>query len=274
MVEGLVSIIVPVYNSEQYIEQTIACVQAQTYLKWEMLLVDDCSTDSSASIIKKMAERDSRLKYIPLQQNSGAAVARNTALKNANGQFIAYLDADDIWFPTKLERQLNFLKDNPHVGFSCCDYRKIDADGSDLNKIVHMPKTMTYSQYLKNTIIQTVGVIINLNVIDRALLEMPNIRRRQDAATWAQILKAGNLFYGQNEVLAAYRRVSGSLSSNKLRAARLTWEWFRKIERLNFFYACWCYIGYAFNAVRKRLYFKSNKKGENLEVQDESTTVN
>lgn len=263
MIEGLVSIIVPVYNNEKYIEQTIRSVQAQTYQDWEMLMIDDCSTDSGAQIIQKLLAEDRRLKYFRLETNSGAAIARNTALENAKGQYIAYLDADDLWLPIKLEKQINFIRNNLNVGFTCCDYNKIDSDGMFLNKIIHMPQTLTYKKFLRNTIIQTSGVMVDITRISSELLKMPNIRRGQDAATWAQILKAGNVFYGQNEVLAAYRRVEGSLSSNKLKAVKRTWYWYRKVEKLNFFYAFWCFIGYAFHASMKRIY---KKKSTNINV--------
>lgn len=253
MKEELVSIITPVYNCEKFIVETINSVQKQTHQNWEMLLVDDCSPDNSAEIIKKLAAEDSRLKYIKLPENSGAAVARNTGLENAKGRYIAYLDADDIWFPNKLESQIAFMEKND-VQFSCCDYDKIDEDGTSLNKIVNMPKNITYKQYLRNTIIQTVGVIVDTEKVDRKLLVMPNVRRGQDAATWLQMLKNGVVFKGQNEVLARYRRVSHSLSSNKFNAMKRTWKIYRDIEKLNVFYSFWCLTGWAWNASKKRIY--------------------
>ena len=122
----LVSIITPVYKCEEYIERTMNSVLAQTYSQWEMLLVDDCSPDKSAEIIRSYTERDSRFKYIKLEKNSGAAVARNVGLEHAQGRYIAYLDADDIWLPEKLERQIRFMEENK-VQFSCCDYLKVSS---------------------------------------------------------------------------------------------------------------------------------------------------
>ncbi len=253
MKDELVSIITPVYGCEKFIEETIKSVQNQTYKNWEMLLVDDCTPDNSAEIIKNLAISDSRLKYIKLTENSGAAVARNVGLENARGRYIAYLDADDLWFENKLESQLKFMKENG-VEFSCCDYEKIDEDGTKLNKIVNMPKTITYKQLLRNTIIQTVGVIVDLEKVDKKLLVMPNVRRGQDSATWLQMLKNGVVFTGQNEVLAIYRRVSQSLSANKLTAMKRTWNLYRKVENLNVVYSLWCLIGWAWNASKKRIY--------------------
>lgn len=252
-IDKLVSIIVPVYNSEEYLAQTIESVQQQTYPHWELLLVDDCSIDASTAMIANYAAHDSRIRYIRLTENSGAAIARNTGLEAAKGRYIAYLDADDLWFPQKLERQLAFLNLN-NVGFSCCAYEKIDQDGTSLHKNVWMPKTMNYHQLLKNTIIQTVGVIVDTKLVNPALLVMPNVRRGQDFATWLQILRSGILFHGQPEVLASYRRVATSLSANKLRAFKRTWHVYRQVEHLPFLYAAWCQVSYAYHACIKRIY--------------------
>lgn len=251
----LVSIITPVYKCEDYIARTLNSVLAQTYTEWEMLLVDDCSPDGSADIIRSYAEKEPRFKYIKLKDNSGAAIARNVGLEHAKGRYIAYLDADDIWLPEKLERQIHFMEEH-NVQFSCCDYEKIEADDTPLNKIVHMPKTITYNQLLSNTIIQTVGVIVDLEKVDRKLLVMPNVRRGQDSATWLQMLRNGVKFIGQNEVLAQYRRVPQSLSANKFSALKRTWYLYRGVEHLSFPKAVFCLIGWAYHASIKRIYLK------------------
>ena len=137
--EELVSIITPVYNCEKLISSTIKSVQNQTYKNWEMLLIDDCSTDNSAKIIKEYSKKDSRIKYLKLKENSGAALARNKALEISNGRFIAYLDSDDLWRPEKLEKQVAFMLKNNYA-FTCTDYEKITEDGKSLNKIIKIPK--------------------------------------------------------------------------------------------------------------------------------------
>lgn len=250
-----VSIIIPVYNCEKLIGKTIECVLEQTYQNWEMLLVDDCSIDNSAKIIQKYVEKDNRIKYIKLNNNSGAAVARNKALNEASGRFIAYLDADDLWKKEKLEKQVKFMLDNNYA-FTCTDYEKIAEDGTSLNKIVKIPKKVNYNLFLRNTIIQTVGVMVDTKLTGKELLQMPLIRRRQDAATWCQLLKNGFDCYECPETLSFYRVVSNSLSSNKLKAIKMNWYWYRKIEKLPLWKACFCFIGYAFNAVKKRIYIK------------------
>lgn len=251
----MVSIIVPVYCCEQFISKTIESVLTQTYPNWELILVDDCSPDDSAAIIAGYQEKDARIKYIKQKENGGAAIARNTGLAAAQGRYIAYLDADDLWLPQKLERQLQFMKEHSAV-FTCCDYEKIEWDGTPLHKVVHMPKTITYEQLLRNTIIQTVGVIVDTQFVDRKLLVMPNVRRGQDSATWLQMLRNGVKFVGQNEVLAKYRRVPNSLSANKFNAMKRTWYLYRGIEKLSVPKSIWCMIGWAWHASLKRIYIK------------------
>jgi teichuronic acid biosynthesis glycosyltransferase TuaG len=255
----IVSIITPVYSCEKYLKQTINSVISQTFSDWEMILVDDCSPDNSAQIIAEYQQKDSRIHYIKLPENGGAAIARNVALAEAKGRYIAYLDADDIWLSEKLERQLYFMEKNGVV-FSCCDYEKIESDGTPLNKVIHMPYSITYEQLLRNTIIQTVGVIVDTKYVDRSLLVMPNVRRGQDSATWLQMLRNGVKFVGQNEVLAQYRRVPQSLSANKLNAIKRTWYLYRGVEKLSVPKSVWCMMGWAWHASLKRIYFTRGRK--------------
>jgi len=250
-----ISIITPVYNSEKLIRETIECVLNQTYHNWELLLVDDCSLDNSAQIIKEYAEKDSRVKYIKLNENSGAAAARNSALKKSTGRFIAYLDADDLWKIEKLEKQVNFMLKNNYA-FTCTDYEKITEDGNSLNKIIKIPEKVDYNLFLRNTIIQTVGVMVDTKITGKKILVMPLIRRRQDAATWCQLLKNGYNCYRCPENLSYYRVVKNSLSSNKFKAVKMNWYWYRKIEKLPFWKTCFCFVGYAFNGIKKRIYIK------------------
>lgn len=253
--EALVSIITPIYNCEKFVKDTIESVLNQTYNNWELLMVDDCSPDNSAQVIKKYAKENPKIKYIKLEKNSGAAVARNMALHESKGRFIAYLDADDLWKKEKLEKQVKFMLDNNYA-FTCTDYEKIDENGNSLNKVIKIPKKVNYNLFLRNTIIQTVGVMVDTKLTGKMLLEMPNIRRRQDAATWCQLLKNGFACYECPENLSYYRTVSNSLSSNKFKAIKMNWHWYRKIEKLPLWKACYCFVGYAINGVRKRIYMR------------------
>ena len=248
-----VTVVIPTWNSEKYIRKTIESVQAQTYKNWEMVVVDDCSTDSSVSIIKAMAKKDSRIKLFEQTQNQGAAIARNIAVDKGTGRYVAYLDSDDIWKPEKLEKQISFMH-KQNCGFSCTSYEVIDASGKKLNKIVHMLEKVDYKKFLMNNLLQTVGIMIDVSKIDKKYLKMPNIRRRQDAATWLQILKAGYLCYGMYDVLAEYRRTPKSLSSNKIKSVIGTWKLYRNIEKLPLLFSCYCFIRYAILAIWKRIY--------------------
>lgn len=250
---GMVTIITPVYNCEKYIKDTINNVINQSYKNWEWILVDDCSDDKSAEIIKEYMIRDSRIKYFKLEQNSGAAIARNKALEESRGRFIAYLDADDIWNVDKLEKQVEYMVDK-NIGFCCASYEVIDDAGKSLNKQIYMLNEVDYKGFLTNNLLQTVGIMVDLNIVEKKLLVMPNLRRRQDAATWLQILKAGHNCYGMKEVLCKYRRAENSLSSNKIKAIKGVWFLYRKVENLSLLVSCYCFVRYAFLAVWKRIY--------------------
>ncbi len=257
--DELISIITPMYNSEKWITETIECVLKQSYSNFEMIIVDDCSSDKSFFIAQSFANRDKRIKCYQLKKNSGAGIARNYALAKAKGKFIAYLDADDIWAFEKLEYQVQFMKDNNYA-FTCTDYEKIDKNGNSLNKVIRMPKKITYNYYLRNTIIQTVGVMINKEMVGIEILAMENLRRRQDAALWCKLLKNGFSCYGIPKVLSYYRVVPNSLSSNKWKAMKGTWYLYRNIENLSFIKSCYCFVGYAYHAIKKRIYKRKNKE--------------
>jgi teichuronic acid biosynthesis glycosyltransferase TuaG len=253
-----ISIITPAYNSAAYIAETIESVLEQTYDNWEMIIVDDYSTDSTYRVVKNFCEKDERIILIRLEENSGAALARNTALQNAKGRFITYLDSDDLWHSQKLEKQVTFMLEKS-CGFCCVSYEVIDNEGNKKNKSVFMVERLDYHGYLTNNLIQTVGVMVDRQLVPGKALIMPDMRRRQDAATWFQILKTGNDCYGMIEVLAKYRRAKNSLSSNKFKAVKGTWKLYRTIEKLPLHYACYCFACYAILAVSKRLYRKQER---------------
>ncbi|WP_307847708.1 teichuronic acid biosynthesis protein TuaG [Metabacillus bambusae] len=244
-----VSIITPSYNSSKYIKKTIDSVKMQTFKNWEMIIVDDCSKDDTRSILRKLSEEDSRIKVIYLETNSGAAVARNTAIDAAMGKYIAFLDSDDLWLPEKLEKQIKFMEEKD-ILFSFTKYDVIDEEGNNLNKPVSVPESIDYHGLLKNTIIGCLTVMINIEKLGK--MKMPEIRTRQDFAFWLSILRKGHKAYGINETLAQYRYVADSISSNKVKAAKRNWQVYREIEKLGFFYSAWCFINYAYNGIKKR----------------------
>lgn len=245
-----VSIITPIYNAEKFIKYTIESVINQTYTNWELLLVDDCSRDNSKKIIDEYIKNDSRIKYIKLEKNSGAAVARNTAIKNSEGRYLAFLDSDDIWEPQKLELQIEFMQKN-NIGFSFTSYEIMNEDGNCKNKIVHAPKIMDYNSLLKNTIIGCFTVVLDKNIIGE--VSMPLMRSRQDLVTWLSILKKGHKAYGLDICLGKYRQVENSVSSNKLKMIKQNWNVYRNIEKLSFIRSIWVLINYGTNALKKRI---------------------
>lgn len=250
-----VTIVTPSWNSEKYISEAIKSVQGQTYQNWEMIIVDDCSTDRSTEIIEHFSQQDHRIKLLKQQKNAGAAKARTRSMMAGTGRFVAYLDADDIWKPDKLKKQIQFMREKD-CGFSCTSYEVIDDKGNPKNKYVYMLPKVDYVGFLTNNLLQTVGIMVDTEKVDKKLLIMPDLRRRQDAATWLQILKAGYQCYGMEDVLAEYRRTQGSLSSNKIKAVKGIWYLYRNIEELSFPFSCYCFGRYAFKAVWKRIYLK------------------
>ncbi len=247
---SLVSIITPSYNSVRYISECVESVLAQTYTSWEMIIVDDCSEDDSKQIITALSSNDIRIKTIFLDSNIGAAEARNIALAKAKGEYIAFLDSDDLWEPHKLERQISFMNKN-NIAFSYTTYQSISEDGLNVINIIKAPKEMTYYSYLKNTIIGCLTVIINREKV--GYFEMPNVRSSHDMALWLLILKRGFSAYGLDENLAKYRIVSSSNTANKMKAVKDVWKVYREIERLSFLYSLWCFFCYIFNTVKKRI---------------------
>jgi teichuronic acid biosynthesis glycosyltransferase TuaG len=248
--QPLVSIITPAYNASQYIEETISSVLKQTFRNWEMIIVDDCSTDNTREKTKALGAEDERIRLICLEENGGAAVARNRGLQLARGRYIAFLDSDDCWKPQKLEKQLSFMKENDYA-FTFTAYELMTQEGEFLNKQVWAPDELSYSDLLKNTIIGCLTVMIDRE--KTGPFQMLNIRTRQDLATWLAILKQGHSAYGLNELLAEYRTGNPSISKNKWKALKMNWFVYRKVEKLNVLKAFWCFSHYAIHAVAKRL---------------------
>lgn len=254
--ENRISIIVPVYNAADYIGKTIESVQAQTYSDWELLLVDDCSADESCQIIRSYEEKDGRIRLIRQTKNAGAAMARNRGLSESCGRYIAFVDADDLWKPQKLEHELNYLKKiqekEKKAGFVFSGYEFADEDGNGTGKIVRVPEVLRYRQALKNTTIFTSTVLFDTAVIPHKLIQMPQVKS-EDTATWWQILKRGFDAYGLDENLVYYRRSAGTLSSDKVEAVRRIWNLYRKVEHLSLLDSAWNFCFYAVRAVLRRI---------------------
>lgn len=246
----LVSIVVPVFNAANYITETIETVLSQTYDNWELILVNDCSSDDSKEKAKRYL-KDKRIKWQDLAENNGAATARNEGVKSACGRYIAFLDADDLWKKDKLEKQVKFMLEK-ECAFSFTGYEFADANGKPNGKKVIVPRRISYKQALKNTTISTPAVMFDLEKLSKKDIEMPNVPS-EDTATWWKVLKKIKFAYGIPKVYMYYRRSDGTLSANKKTAIKRTWNLYRKVEKFNvaksFYYFCF----YAFNAVRRRI---------------------
>lgn len=291
----LVSIIVPVYRAAAYIAETIAMVEAQTWQDWELILVDDCSPDNSAEVIRntlrKQAGWDNAARQscegvqaevlmdadgqaevltaagvrtemftgaggqpvmlLQKQKNEGAARARNTGLDMAQGRYIAFLDADDVWYPEKLEREMRFMREK-EAGFVFTAYEFGDSQARPTGRVVHVPERLTYRQALSRTVIFTTTVLFDRKRIPDRLLRMPAVAS-EDTATWWQILREGYTAWGLNEVLAVYRRPAKSLSSNKAEAVRRIWNLYRRQEKLSVAASAGYFIMWAYRATKRRI---------------------
>lgn len=248
----MVSIIVPVYNAVKYIETTIDMVSRQTYKDWELILVDDASTDGSADLIEKIvASQGKRVRLIRKSVNEGAAAARNTGIDASAGRYIAFLDADDVWMPDKLQKQIAFME-KTGAAFSFHSYEFGDDKANPTGKIVRAPKTLSFRQALSRTVIFTTTVMFDTEKIDMEIIHMPQVPS-EDTATWWRILKSGYVAYGLDENLAIYRRPARSLSSNKFIAIQRIWFLYRNIADLSVIQSVFYFVGWAVRATLRRL---------------------
>lgn len=250
MIKDLVSVIIPVYKAERFIKQTINSVINQTYKNIEIIIVDDCSPDKSADIILEMAKIYSQIKYFKLDVNSGAAVARNKGIEVSEGQYIAFLDSDDSWKPSKIEKEIELLREkNGKFAFTAIEM--IDEEGKIIKSKRKIREKIDYKFLMTNTMIATSSVLIDIEKIGK--FQMPLIRSGQDYATWLMLLRNGTYAYGINEALTQYRRTEGSLSSKKLENWKKVWNIQVKREGVNPFLAYIHCAGYMINALKKYL---------------------
>lgn len=249
-VEGRVSVIIPVYNVEKYIHKTIESVLAQTYQDIEIILVDDCSKDKSAQIIAKYKKSHSEIVYFLQHKNMGAGAARNKALEIASGQYVAFLDSDDLWLPEKVEKQIKLMKEK-NSPFSYTAIEMIDEEGRLIKGKRSIKEICDYNYLLHNTMIATSSVIVDRNILGNFRMSLR--RGGQDYATWLSLLRDGAVACGINEVLVQYRVRHDSLSSNKFKSIKQVWEIQTQDEHINKVFAT-IHVGcFAFNAVKKYL---------------------
>ncbi len=245
---NLVSIIMPAYNAELYIASAIESILRQTYEHWELLVVNDASSDRTGKIVEEFSEKDTRIQMHTNATNSGIADSRNVALRNAKGRFIAFLDSDDLWLPEKLSTQLAFMKE---CAASICyaGYSRINETGKLLGTVVP-PNQITYQDLLKsNHIGNLTGVYDSQSLGKEYFIKF----KHEDYIAWLNLIKRAGCAHGIVQELAQYRVYSGSTSSNKFKTISWQWRIYRDAEKLSIVRSCVLMISYTWNAVLKRL---------------------
>lgn len=249
MAEPLVSVIMPTFNAERFVSESIASVANQVYTKWELLVTDDASADRTPDIVEHWVGSERRINYVRLPSNGGAAAARNACIDRARGEFVAFLDADDLWLPDKLRLQIEFMERHG-ADFSFTPYTIMRADGAPSGTVIDEdgPCSVGYQDMLlKRATMGCSTVMLRRRTIGG--LRMPNLRQGQDYAFWLSILRQGVSARRLPQSLTRYRLVPGSISANKLRKARRQWQIYRQLERLPPARAAWCFVNYAVRAL-------------------------
>jgi glycosyltransferase involved in cell wall biosynthesis len=236
-VEELVSIIMPSYNCGQFIEESIKSVQRQTYRNWELIFIDDCSVDNTTSIVQRMSLSDRRIKLLKNVTNSGAAVSRNNGLKETEGRWVAFLDSDDLWEPTKLEKQVRFMEENGYA-FSYTEYQEMDAQGNLTGVIISGPNHVTKKGMYHFCWPGCLTVMYDSKKI--GLIQIEDIKKNNDYAMWLKVCKKADC-YLLPEVLAKYRRGrAGSVSTHGI-ATMIGWHYklWHEAEKRNALASLW-----------------------------------
>ena len=256
MENPLVSIITPTFNSEKFILETIQSVQNQIYQNWEMIIVDDGSSDGTVAIINQITLKDKKIYLYKLEKNSGTGIARNVALGKALGKYIAFLDADDLWKPEKLQKQIRFLQDK-NLPFTFSFYECIDEQGKSLRKRVEAPTDLKYRQLFYCNYIGNLTGIYDVSYFQK--LEISSIRKRQDWMLWLTILKQIKTAKPVPESLAFYRIRQNSISAPKFELLKHNFAVYRNFHGLNLLASLFCMVGFLFTQLLvKPLYIKSS----------------
>ena len=242
-----VSIIVPMYNAEKFIGKTIESVLAQTYQNWEMLIMNDVSTDNSLAIVSVYAKKDERIKIVNTEKNVGVVKGRNFLIDLASGKYIAFLDADDYWHNEKLEKQIKFMKEK-NASISCTEYTRVKENEEKINDVI-IKENIFYNDMLKNNYLGCLTVMYDTEKIGKRYFK--ELEKNEDYVLWLEIVKDVDIIYGLKENLAYYRVLDNSRSSNKVKTAKVRWEIYRKIEKLSLLKSLYYFLHYAIRAVLK-----------------------
>ncbi len=246
--KDLVSVITPVHNSAKYIGECIESVQAQTHADFEMIIIDDASSDSSTEIVKAYQKNDNRIKLISLDKNMGPAVARNKGIEMASGRYMTFLDGDDIWFPHMIAKSIETIN-TKNSGFVFSSYKRYDEDLQPLLSDFIVPDKVNYWDILKSNSISCLTAFIDVGMLGKKY--MPLIRKRQDMGLWLAYLKEIDFATGIKEPLAIYRIRKGSLSRNKYALLKYQWEFYTKFEKLNYLEAAYYMFQWVIRGVLK-----------------------
>ena len=241
MIDGLVSIIMPSWNTAKFIGESIQCVLNQTYTNWELLIVDDCSTDDTDKVVKPFLN-DTRVRYLKNEKNSGAALTRNRAMREAKGAWIAFLDSDDLWMPEKLEKQIGFMQKHGYV-LSFTEYEKIDEEGQPLNIYVSGPDIVNRRKMYRYDYIGQLTMMYSAKHF--GLIQIKDIKKNNDYAIRLQLYKKhGTQAHLLKENLAKYRVRKKSISHDKLsKKLKSHYDLFHYCDEkpapVAFWFACW-----------------------------------
>jgi len=243
-----ISVIIPAYNAEKYLEQTVRSAIAQTYSDIEILIIDDCSMDQTFSIAQRLATEDARIRVLQNKSNQGVAETRNHGIAEAQGDYIALLDSDDLWEQDKLERQLALLQ-TTQADFSYCSYDFIDVEGGSLQRTYKVPTAIAFQGLLAENVIGCSTAMIKKDVMQAHPFSAGV--HHEDYLLWLTLLQEGYRACGETDVLMHYRRLPTSRSGDKERAAKSRWLIYRKYLHLSLFESLWYFACYALRALRK-----------------------
>ena len=243
---ALFSIITPSYNSAKFIAETIQSVQNQTYQNWEMIIVDDGSSDETENVVLSIIQKDNRIQFHKLSQNSGPAVARNTGIEKASGDYMTFIDADDIWFPTFIENNIKTIQETG-IPFVFSSYKRANEQLEFVYSDFIVPNKVSYSDILKSNSISCLTAFVDIKKLGKKY--MPLIRKRQDMGLWLNYLKVIPFAHGIQKTQAIYRIRENSLSRKKSDLIKYQWQFYREVEKLNVFESSyymlhWMYRGF------------------------------
>ncbi len=253
-----VSIVMPAYNSERFIEGSIRSVMNQVFEAWELIVIDDGSRDNTAEIVSKLATEDERIRFLQNDFNRGASYTRNRAISLANSEWVAFLDSDDLWTNDKLEKQVALAEEHPDVMIFYTASSFINEDGEPYEYVMEAKEQITYKELLQKNLLSCSSVMVRSSIIRE--VKMPSDKMHEDYFAWLNILRIHKVAYGVNEPLLIYRLRNNSKSSNRIKSALMLYRTYRAVG-YNFIHAGWLVFRYALYSIKKRTKIYNSKKG-------------